>query len=232
MFPGSWAFRHIYFSTMVPFLYNDKDLIAADKPEGIAVIPERSGPQGISLVEILSKQHSTQLFVVHRLDKEVSGVILFAKNAFTHRNLCLQFEHREVQKTYTALVHGIVKADVGTIDTPIRQFGSGRMGVDRENGKESSTGYKVIDRYTTYTLLSVTPHTGRRHQIRVHLYSIGHPIAGDRRYGDRKMQEEYPRLMLHASSIEFKLQDGESLAIESPLPESFTAILDKIKNRI
>jgi 23S rRNA-/tRNA-specific pseudouridylate synthase len=125
------------------------------------------------------------------------------------------------------LVHGIVKNN-GEIRKPIREFGSGRMGIDERNGKPSATKYNVIKQLNNLTLLELNPSTGRRHQLRVHLYSIGHPIVGDLRYGDKEVQEKYPRLMLHAKSIEFELPDDKKMFVESKIPESFQNILDKL----
>jgi 23S rRNA-/tRNA-specific pseudouridylate synthase len=111
------------------------------------------------------------------------------------------FEQRRIIKTYLALVHGRVGPNEGVVDQPIREFGSGRMGVS-PSGKPSITTYRVLERLGAFTLLEANPQTGRRHQIRVHLYHIGHPIVGDLRYGDRAVQQRFCRLMLHASGID------------------------------
>ena len=116
---------------MIPVLFESEDVVVVDKPEGLASIPERK-PQGESLVEVLSAERGEKLYTVHRLDKDTSGVIVFARNAEAHRWLNRQFERRLVEKRYLALVHGVVTEDGGTIDEPLRQFGSGRIGVDRE----------------------------------------------------------------------------------------------------
>jgi len=113
----------------------------------------------------------------------------------------------------------------GRINAPIREFGSGRMGVDPRRGKPSTTEWKLAERLDGATLLRVHPATGRRHQIRVHLYHIGHPILGDLRYGDRARQEGFPRLMLHALEIEFAPPAGERVKIEALAPPSFDAVL-------
>jgi len=213
--------------TMIPILFEDDHIIAVSKPEGLAAIPERN-PQRESLVASLSAQLQRRLFVVHRIDKEVSGVILFAKNASAHRWLNEQFSERTVRKTYLALIHGAIKEAAGTIEKPLRQFGSGRIGVDTAQGKSSSTTFEVVKRFASHTLVNANPHTGRRHQIRVHLYSIGHPVVGDLRYGDREMQSVFPRLMLHALSIELRLPSGRGLAVQAPVPASFSAVLRAI----
>ncbi|MBN2036008.1 MAG: RluA family pseudouridine synthase [Chitinispirillaceae bacterium] len=205
---------------MIPLVYEDGDLVAVNKPAHISSIPERdlSVP---SIRTLLERQLNQKLFTVHRLDKEVSGIMLFAKTAASHRYLNGMIFDREVKKTYVALVHGGPAEDGGVIDAPIRLFGSGRMGVDEKNGKPSSTRYRVLKRGERLTLLEAYPETGRRHQIRVHFYHIGHPIAGDLRYGDKAVQEQYPRLMLHAKSIEWKTQEGQEMKLEAGVPEEF-----------
>ena len=205
---------------MIRVLFESEDVVVVDKPEGLASIPERK-PQGESLVEVLSAERGEKLYTVHRLDKETSGVIVFARNAAVHRWLNRQFERRLVEKRYLALVHGVVAEDGGTIDEPLRQFGSGRIGVDQERGKASVTEYWVVERYEAFTLVEARPRTGRRHQIRVHLYHLGHPIAGDPLYGDPAMQKEIPRLMLHAQRINVALPSGTDLVVEAPVPQSF-----------
>jgi tRNA pseudouridine32 synthase/23S rRNA pseudouridine746 synthase len=205
---------------MIPLLYEDPDLIAVCKPVGISSIPERD--LAVSSVRtLLEKQLGTRLYTVHRLDKEVSGVMLFARTADAHRYLNAAFFDRNVKKTYIALVHGVIAPDSGTIDAPIRQFGSGRMGVDAKNGKPSITRYKILERRDQFTLVEAYPLSGRRHQIRVHFYHIGHPIAGDTRYGKNLEQERFKRIMLHALKIEWKKKDGMEMAVKAEVPEEF-----------
>ena len=212
----------------IEIVYEDESIVAANKPEGLASISE-SDTSISTLHSLLEQKYSQKLFVVHRLDKEVSGVILFAKNAKTHKLLNQQFSNRTVNKSYIALVHGNVKKDSGIINKPIREFGSGRMGIDEKKGKPSSTSFKVLRRFEKYSLLELKPTTGRRHQLRVHLYSIGHPIAGDIRYGDKKEQEKFPRLMLHAKEISCKLYGGKPLYVHVDLPESFDRFLKSLE---
>jgi tRNA pseudouridine32 synthase / 23S rRNA pseudouridine746 synthase len=205
-------------------LFEDDALLAVGKPEGLSSIPE-SDVAAPSVLSVLSAQQDAKLYIVHRLDKEVSGVILFAKTADAHRTLCEQFASRAVHKTYLALVHGVVASDAGTMDMPLREFGSGRMGVDPLAGKSSLTEFRTVRRFARLSLMEASPQTGRRHQIRVHFYSIGHPIVGDVRYGDRAMQARFPRLMLHARRIEFTHPSGQRIAVESPAPDTFRAAL-------
>ncbi|MGK9369176.1 RluA family pseudouridine synthase [Melioribacter sp. Ez-97] len=212
----------------VSILYEDENLIAVNKPEGVASIPE-SDKSVASLYHFLSEKYSKKIFTVHRLDKEVSGVILYALNSETHRELNLLFESRNVQKTYKALVIGKPEYEEGIVDYPLRQFGSGRMGVDKKNGKPSETYYSVLNYYNAHALLKLQPFTGRRHQLRIHMYSIGCPIAGDLKYGNREIQKKYPRLMLHAESISFEY-GGRIFKITAKPPDSFTRVLEKIND--
>lgn len=214
----------------IKVLFENDDLIAVDKPEKLASIPERNR-QKISLLKILSDELQQKLFVVHRLDKQVSGTIIFAKNRETHRYLNILFEHRHVRKTYLALVHGLIQETGGAIDTPLRRFGSGRMGEDIQRGKPCLTEFSVIKRLPRYTLVRVDPLTGRKHQIRAHLFGIGHPVVGDPLYGNKSIQISFPRLMLHALAIRFALPDQNEIVIESRVPESFAAVLDSIRAR-
>lgn len=211
---------------MIPILFENEDILAVDKPEGLASIPESA--RADCLLSMLASTSPRKLYVVHRLDKDVSGVILFAKNPTAHAYLNAQFHNRSICKTYVALTHGIIRESGGIIDKPLRQFGSGRMGVDPGRGKPSLTEYQISQRFGAYTLVRAYPLTGRRHQIRVHFYAIGHPIVGDLRYGDRTVQRAFPRLTLHAEKIACRLPSGEEVAIEAPIPESFQAVIQMI----
>lgn len=165
---------------------------------------------------------------VHRLDKEVSGVMLYALHPEAHRFLNSAFEKREVHKTYLALVHGIITEDQGEVTRPIREFGSGRMGVDDIKGKPSETRFSVLKRSDRFTLVELYPQTGRRHQLRVHLYSIGHPIVGDSRYGEKALQQGYQRLMLTSTGIDLTLLSGKRLTIKNVIPDEYSAVLAQL----
>jgi tRNA pseudouridine32 synthase/23S rRNA pseudouridine746 synthase len=214
--------------TTIPTLYEDDDILAVDKPEGLAAIPERNG-RGDSLFETLCGRRDEKLYIVHRIDKDTSGLILFARNAGMHRWLNQQFEARAVGKTYLALVHGVISDAGGTIDQPLRQFGSGRVAVDPQRGKTSTTEFSVVKRLEHHTLVEAKPRTGRRHQIRVHLYHLGHPIVGDPLYGDKVTQQDFDRLMLHAWKLAMPLPSGRTLTLEAPTPESFRCVLDTLE---
>ncbi|MHC1708273.1 MAG: RluA family pseudouridine synthase [Bacteroidales bacterium] len=203
----------------ITVLFESPDLIAVSKPVMVSTIPGGKAEE-ICLLHHLEETRKEKLWVVHRLDKEVSGLVLFARNEQMHKYLNDLFLNREISKTYLALVTGNIREKDGTVDAPIKEFGSGRMGVTQAGGKESITQYELVAKGHGHSLLKVKPLTGRRHQIRVHLYHIGHPVAGDQKYGDKKTQMTYPRLMLHAFTLEFLLQNGEMMSLKcSPPPE-------------
>jgi RluA family pseudouridine synthase len=204
----------------IPVLFENDDIIAVDKPEKLASIPERNREK-ISLLKVLTETLHRRLYVVHRLDKQVSGVIVFAKNPQAHRHLNTLFEHRQVSKTYIALVHGLIADDSGVIDKPLRRFGSGRMGEDAERGKPCRTEFTVQARLPGCTRVQIHPLTGRKHQIRAHFFAIGHPVGGDTLYGDKTLQKTFPRLMLHALSLCLNLPTGEYTCFLSELPSEF-----------
>jgi len=235
---------------MLPILYQNDDIIVVDKPPGLASIPERQKTAPNVLAQ-LSAAMGHKIYVVHRLDKNASGVILFAQNARTHKYLSQQFTSRAVKKSYLVLVHGLIAEARGVIDKPLRQFASGRVAVDAARGKPSISEFEVTQRFNSYTLVRAYPLTGRLHQLRVHFYSIGHPIVGDRLYGDKEISPHvkrgaksairladkylapgftggFERLMLHAERIAFQLPSGENLTIESPIPESFASVLQML----
>lgn len=171
------------------------------------------------------RQVGADLLFVHRLDRGTSGVVLFARDVGSHRRMSRLFETRHVGKIYLAAVLGHVEPASGTIDSPIRAFGSGRMGVDAR-GKAATTDYALKERLARGDLLEVRPHTGRRHQVRVHLYSIGHPVLGDDRYGRDRPVGGVGRLMLHASELTVPTEDGGLLAIAAGPPPDFVGVLD------
>lgn len=212
-------------STRLQILYEDSHLIALNKEPGTIVIPGRGVSDSDTLVRRLEDYCGGKIFVVHRLDRETSGVVLFARDASTHRELNLQFEKREINKVYLAVAEGMMDGE-GVIDKPLYQFGSGRMGVD-SRGKESLTCYRVLCNLRNSTLLEVRPQTGRKHQIRVHLYSIGHPVLGDRLYGYYRPVGGIPRLMLHAYRITFTLS-GNRRTIEAPPDQEWERIISQL----
>jgi RluA family pseudouridine synthase len=234
-------------SPTVPLvLYEDADLLAVDKPEGLSAIPERDLTLP-SAQRLLEAARGERLFVVHRIDKEVSGLLLFARHAAAHRDLSIAFEKKEVEKRYLAIAWGALDPKLGgrgEVSLPIHEFGSGRMGVDAR-GKPSITRWeRVHDSHKTSrseaadaasgppvtTLLRLSPVTGRRHQLRVHLYALGHALVGDPRYGEHGRNADVPRLALHAHEARVKV-GGRVLELRAPLGPSFVALLERFGHR-
>jgi tRNA pseudouridine32 synthase / 23S rRNA pseudouridine746 synthase len=201
-------------------LFEDDCIVAVNKPSGISSIPDRSADT-LDMRQVTEQMLDRRLWVVHRIDKPVSGVLVFAKTEAVHKELNVAFESRRVQKEYLTLVHGFVRGKRGRVDSALRSFGSGRVGVDEERGKESLTEYVVIDSGDEYSLLRVFPRSGRRHQIRAHLYSRGHPIVGDLLYGEKLLQQGYERLMLHAHRLRLPFADRPDLEVVSNPPVDF-----------
>ncbi|MFH1809164.1 MAG: RNA pseudouridine synthase [Pseudomonadota bacterium] len=210
-------------------LHLDDEVVAIDKPAGLASIPERDLPLP-SARSWLEAELGQAVWVVHRLDKDASGLMLFARTAEVHRELNLRFEHRQVHKTYQALLVGVVADENGLIELPLRQFGSGRVAVDTRRGKPAVTGYKVLERLPAHTLVQASPETGRRHQLRAHFFSLGHPIAGDGRYGEAAPQASYPRLLLHAQALALGRDSGVKLQLRCAVPEVFEQVLQGLRD--
>lgn len=206
-------------------VHEDARLIACDKPCGVPVIPGRGPAAGEPLVEAASRHLGGKAYIVHRLDAATSGLVIFGKDPESHRRLCLLFEERRVRKSYRAAVAGTVEKD-GEIDRPLRAYGSGRMGV-APDGKPSRTRYGVLERLQDATLLELFPETGRRHQLRAHLFSIGHPVLGDGLYGHDRPVGGAGRLMLHARTLAFDL-DGP-VDLEAPPGPDFESVLSSLR---
>ncbi len=205
-----------------PIVHRDDHLVVADKPAGVLAV----GPGSIH--ERLAAELGERLFIVHRLDRETSGLIAFARDAETHRYLSGRFEERAVAKVYLAAVSGHVEPATGSVDFALREFGSGRMGVDRK-GKPSHTSYAVLERLTDADLVELRPHTGRRHQLRVHMHAIGHAVLGDPRYGNPRPVGGVERLMLHAAALSFAGPDGTPIAVQAATPSDFEAVVARLR---
>ncbi len=209
-------------------IFSDENLIILNKRSGVAVIPARGEDPSISLRSRVESHFGQKIFVVHRIDRDTSGIVVFCRKAEAHRVLCRQFQNREVEKRYMALVAGKM-AGSGEIDIPVRQFGSGRMGV-ADQGKPSVTRYRVMETLESATLVNVFPVTGRRHQIRVHLYATGHPVLGDRLYGKPLPVGGVERLMLHAASIVFNYESSGRFTAEAPEDRTWKEVLARFRN--
>lgn len=183
------------------FLHEDAQILVMDKPAGLLTVPGKLANREDCLITRLQAARWDAL-TVHRLDCDTSGVIIFARTKQAQGFLGQEFEQRRAQKTYVARVQGRIAKDSGTIDLPV---GSDwdyrpRQKVDLENGRPAQTDWQVIDRTDTETLVRLTPHTGRSHQLRVHLLALGHPILGDQIYAP-ETSRSFPRLMLHAETL-------------------------------
>ena len=225
------------------------DWIAINKPAGLLSIPDREGKE-ISLKTILREQYEG-IFTVHRLDKETSGVIIFARNEETHKLLSRQFEERLTKKIYQGLVIGSPVPAEGSIQSPIAEHpaGNGTMIIHRK-GKPASTDYKVLEDFGIFSWMEFNIHTGRTHQIRIHMKELGNPRACDPVYGDgkpilvssirsrfklaKKEEEEKPilnRLGLHAFQLGFTGPDGKEYDLEAPLPKDLRATIQQLGKR-
>ena len=217
-------------------VYEDDDVIVVNKPQGMVVHPAPGHPDHTLVNALLYHSPLSTINgefrpgIVHRIDKDTSGLLMVAKNDLAHRSLAAQLKAKTNQREYVALVHGVIKQDAGTIDAPI-----GRSKKDRKkqavvsDGRHAVTHFKVLHRFRHYTLISCRLETGRTHQIRVHMKSIGHPLAGDPLYGPRKTLPGRGQY-LHARLLGFKHpRTGKELVFTAPLPEYFQQMLDKLK---
>lgn len=227
-------------------IYEDNDVLVVEKPAGIVVFNEAQSAEK-SLIDLLIEAYPLlkntgdmpRYGVVHRLDKDTSGIILVAKNDSTLAFLQAQFEKRQIEKKYLALAVGNVKNDTGTIETLLGRSPKDRLkqkvflpGEPGSAGKrEAITSYKVLGRFEKYTLLEVTPKTGRKHQIRCHLAYLNHPIAGDKVYcfKNQLCPNGLNRHFLHASYIKVELPSKETKEFKSELPDDLKKIINNLK---
>ena len=225
----------------IDVIYEDKDIIVVNKPKGMVVHPANGNPDGTLVNAILAKCKDSlsgiggeiRPGIVHRLDKDTSGLLIIAKNDQAHINMSKQIQDRKVIKKYIALVKGVIGENTATIDMPIARSTKDRkkMAVDPK-GKEAITHYKVLQRYDKYTLLEIKIDTGRTHQIRVHMSYIGHPVVGDMQYSNGKNEFGIEGQMLHSKYLEFDHPiTGKRLKLEAPLPEYFEQVLKELEGR-
>ncbi len=233
----------------INIIYEDRDILILDKPSGVIVNKADTTKNEITVQDFLESKYNFEnptgsdsdfykrAGIVHRIDKETSGILITAKNKESFENLQAQFKERKVEKTYVALVHGDVKSNEGEISVPIGRlpWNRKRFGV-MVGGKEATTYYKVIERINKlYTLLELYPKTGRTHQIRVHLKYLNHPIFGDEFYAGRKTSRSdrkiLNRFFLHARKISFfHPKTGKKIEFESDLPQELKSAIDTLKN--
>jgi len=232
----------------IEIIYEDDNLVAINKPSGQLSIPDREQSER-SLKEILQEKYG-QIFTVHRLDKDTSGIVLFAKNAESHKYLCQLFEERKVKKIYSGIVMGRPEQETGDIEAPLAEhpLHKGTMHVHRK-GKPAHTGYRILQSAASYSLVEFELFTGRTHQIRVHAKELGFPLACDPLYGDckpvflstikkkynlGKFEEERPminRLALHAHKLELTLSNGKLLTLQAALPKEFKALMQQLAKK-
>ena len=212
-------------------LYTDDQILVIDKPAGIPVLPDGWEQDAPYLVKMLEEEFG-KLWVVHRLDKGTSGVMIFARNAESHRALNTQFENHEAMKTYHAIVEGNPKWDEKVTKFPLRaNVGKKhRTAVDDKNGKPAETHFRVIKRYQDAALVEAKPMTGRTHQIRVHAYALGHPLLGDILYSAKETWL-ITRPALHAQSLSLIHPiTNEKMKFTAPHPADFEEALKEIRD--
>ena len=220
----------------IEVIYEDDDIIVVNKPKGLVVHPANGNPDGtlVNAIMAICKESLSGIGgeirpgIVHRLDKDTTGVIIIAKNDKAHINISKQIKDRQTKKIYIALVRGVVSENEATINMPIGRSTKDRkkMAV-RKDGKEAITHFKVLKRYPKYTLLEIKIDTGRTHQIRVHMAEIGHPVVGDTVYSNGKNDFGIDSQMLHAKSLDFTHPTtGKKMHVEAELPKYFKDILE------
>lgn len=225
------------------------DFVAVNKPSGLLSIPDREGEE-ISVKTLLKEKYG-DIYTVHRIDKNTSGIIIFAKNEATHKLLSKAFEERTVEKYYTGIVKGTLAKKEGTIDEPIAQHSlKHTLMIIHKRGKSSVTDYKVLEEFGKYSLMEFRIHTGRTHQIRLHMQHIGHPVVCDELYGEgapilvssirrnynlaKTELEERPileRLGLHAQRLKFTDAQGRLFNLEAEMPKDMRALLQQLRKR-
>lgn len=222
-------------------IYEDNDIVVINKPKGMVVHPGNGNPDNTLVNAVLAHCKGSlsgiggeiRPGIVHRIDKDTSGLIIVAKNDKSHINLSEQIKNHEVTKIYTALVKGNISEDEATIDMPIGRDKKDRkkMSVTRD-GKEAVSHIKVVKRYGNYTLIRVKIDTGRTHQIRVHMAKIGHPVVGDEVYSSGKNEFGVKGQMLHSTILKFKHPiSGKEIMLEAPLPQYFEDVLSKLDEK-
>ncbi len=224
----------------IDIVYEDDAVLVVDKPKGMVVHPAPGNPSGTLVNAVLfhcggrlsSINGVERPGIVHRIDKDTSGLLVIAKTDAAHESLAAQLEEHSVTRAYRALVHDNIKQDEGRIDMPVGRDPSNRlrMAVTEKNSKRAVTGYRVLERFGRATYIEARLETGRTHQIRVHMAYIKHPLIGDPLYGPAKSPYAEQGQMLHAYLLGFiHPVSGEYMEFESPLPEGFSDMLDRLR---
>lgn len=223
-------------------IYEDRDLLVVNKPVGLVVHPAHGHYSGTLVNGLLA--HCQDLSgingkmrpgIVHRIDKDTSGLLLIAKNDLAHQHLAAQLKEHSIKRAYYALVQGVISEPAGLIDAPIGRHETDRkkMAVTFKNSKEARTHYYVKERFTRNTFIECRLETGRTHQIRVHLAYLGYPLVGDPLYGTRKNNLDFPGQALHAYALGFiHPRTGEALYFEAPLPAQYQAVLQNLSQGV
>jgi 23S rRNA pseudouridine1911/1915/1917 synthase len=222
-------------------IYEDQHIAVVNKPRGMVVHPAKGNYNRTMVNALMFKLDNLSSIngiirpgIVHRIDKNTTGILVVAKDDFSHQSLSKQIKEHKAARKYVALVHGKVKNDFGTISLPIGRDSRNRkkMGVTTNNAKEAVTHYKVLKNFGDYTLLELQLETGRTHQIRVHLSYLGHPIVGDEVYGRKNNAFKMKGQLLHAKSLSFNHPiNNKLMSFNVDLPKDFKNILSKLENR-
>jgi len=219
-------------SVTIPALHSDSDILIIDKPAGVLSIPDGYDHAVPYLRRLLEPDYG-RLWVVHRLDKETSGVMVLARNPDAHRSLSNQFAGRQVSKVYHAIVNGVPEWDEKMLDLPLRA-GVGRhhrTAVDIGNGKPARTHFRVLERFSQHALIAASPETGRTHQIRAHLYDMTFCVLSDPLYGTMQRSPFIDRLALHAHMLTlWHPSTGAMMTFQSPYPADFEAVLATLRS--
>ncbi len=222
-------------------IYEDNDILVVNKAKGMVVHPAAGNPEGTLVNAVMAhcKENLSGIGgelrpgIVHRLDKDTSGLLIIAKNDKSHIQMSKQIQNREVKKIYIALVRGVIPENEATINMPIgRSIQDRKKMAVTKKGKEAITHFQVLERFDKYTLLKIKIDTGRTHQIRVHMAEIGYPVVGDILYSNGKNEFGIEGQMLHAISLDFKHPITQKLLhLKAPLPEYFEEVLKKLRNK-
>lgn len=221
-------------------LYEDEDIIIINKPQGMVVHPSKGVYSGTLVNALLNYSNNLSTIngsmrpgIVHRIDKNTSGLLVVAKNDMSYIKLAKQFENHSISRIYIALVEGVIKENKGTIDEPLKRHPINRIKFAVvEGGRKAVTHYKVIERFKKNTLVECSLETGRTHQIRVHMAHINHPLVGDTTYGCKKQKFNLKGQMLHAKKLGFiHPTKGEYMEFDTNIPQYFNEVIDILRTQ-